>query len=280
MDLSTQPPTAPRPWIPAGLLLIVPLLLVALLPLPAHGAQAEPPGPVASPPYPFTPRHLARVWHHAGDRDLLLMAAGGAAAALLISPWDGEITEWFRDEQPLGDGAVDLGRELGHRKWVTAVSIALAGGGQLVGNHHVRDTGVLYAEANLITAGITELIKITAQRERPDGSNDKNLPSGHASATMASARMLQMRFGWWIGVPAYTAAVFAGLSRLQGNKHFPSDVLLGWTIGFFVSSAVGQAMEGDGGDGSGDDAARQARLSWLPPPSIDDPGIPVLHFDF
>jgi len=261
--------------------------LLLMLAAPARGAASGtaagdslagmPSRPSAStPPYPFTPAHLARAWKQAGGRDPLLILGGSAAAALLISPFDDEISDWFHDQMPLGDGAVDLGRAMGNREYVAWISLGLAGGGQLIGNRRIRDTGVLYLESNLITAGITQVIKALSGRVRPDGSNDHSFPSGHASATMASARVLQMRLGWWIGAPAYAAATYVGLTRIQGKKHYPSDVIFGWAVGFFVSSALVRAYEPERNAASTDGI----ELSWLPPPSVEDLGLPLLHLDF
>ena len=256
------------------------LLSWVLLGLLATPAQSSP--EMDTPPYPFTPTHLGRAWEAAGDRDLLLGLGAGALATLLVYPLDDEISDWFYEQAPLGPGAYDLGREMGHRKYVAWVSLGLAGGGLLLGNRHIRDTGALYLEANLITAAFTQLFKATVGRVRPDGSNDHSFPSGHASATMASARVLQMRFGWWVGAPAYAAATFVGLSRIQGKKHYPSDVIFGWAVGFYIASTVVRATEPRGAANAREDAgvAKGTQLSWLPTPSFSDPGLPLVHLDF
>ncbi len=61
------------------------------------------------------------------------------------------------------------------------------------------------------TIEITEGLKSATNRTRPNGENDRSLPSGHAS-TIATAR-----------------------ARIETGKHHPSDVLLGAVLGNFVA---------------------------------------------
>jgi hypothetical protein len=228
------------------------------------------------PPFPFTPRHLGRVWRAAGQRETLLELGTGVLAAAAVYPLDDEISDRFVEQEPLGHGAVNTGRDIGHRKYVALASAALVLSGQVIGSRRVRDTGFLYLESNLLTAGLTQLFKVGVGRKRPDESNKHSFPSGHASATMASARVLQKRLGWWVGVPAYAAATYVGLSRIQGNKHFPSDVIFGWALGFYVSSAVVRADEPAGRErGAENDGA-----SWLPMPEPGDLGQPLVRVRF
>ena len=39
------------------------------------------------------------------------------------------------------------------------------------------------------------------------------------------------RFGWKAGLPAYLAASYIGVSRLQENRHYLSDVIFGAAVG-------------------------------------------------
>lgn len=66
---------------------------------------------------------------------------------------------------------------------------------------------------------------------RPDRSDRKSFPSGHTSVAFAAAASLHNRNGWEIGVPAYLAAVFVGVARVQADKHHWYDVLAGAAIG-------------------------------------------------
>ena len=89
-----------------------------------------------------------------------------------------------------------------------------------------------------LTQGITQLVKYTARRMRPDGSSRSSFPSGHASGTFASATVLQRHYGWKVGIPAFGVASYVAASRLAENKHYLSDVVFGAAIGLTAGRTV------------------------------------------
>ena len=80
---------------------------------------------------------------------------------------------------------------------------------------------------SLVTTGLKEVVS----EERPDGSDDKSFPSGHTSVSFAAAATLHKRYGWEVGIPAHVVAAFVGVARVQADKHFAHDVLVGAAIG-------------------------------------------------
>lgn len=52
-------------------------------------------------------------------------------------------------------------------------------------------------------------------------------PSGHTSSAFAAAGVGVKHYGWKWGALAEAAALYVGLSRLQENKHYVSDVIGG-----------------------------------------------------
>ena len=98
--------------------------------------------------------------------------------------------------------------------------------------------------AQVLTRVVTQGIKLTVRRARPDGGNF-SFPSGHSSGTFATATVLQCHFGWKAGVPAYALATYVAGSRLQENRHYVSDVMFGAAIGILaraVSTSVRQPV--------------------------------------
>lgn len=83
----------------------------------------------------------------------------------------------------------------------------------------------------LATSGATWALKEVIHERRPDGSDDRSFPSGHASVSFAAAITLEKRYGWQVGVPALAVATFVSASRVAANKHDVSDVLAGAAIG-------------------------------------------------
>jgi membrane-associated phospholipid phosphatase len=66
----------------------------------------------------------------------------------------------------------------------------------------------------------------------------KSFPSGHAAASFAFASVLSHRYPHnpWVKWGAYALATGVSLGRLAGKKHFPSDVLVGATVGYVTGA--------------------------------------------
>ncbi|MGV6848388.1 MAG: phosphatase PAP2 family protein [Marinibacterium sp.] len=89
------------------------------------------------------------------------------------------------------------------------------------------------------TAGATllavEALKFLVSEQRPDGSNDKSLPSGHTALAFSAATYFDIRYGdeYKPFVPVmYGLAALTGLARVQAKKHHAWDVAAGAVIGW------------------------------------------------
>ncbi|HEU0309986.1 MAG TPA: phosphatase PAP2 family protein [Sphingomicrobium sp.] len=100
------------------------------------------------------------------------------------------------------------------------------------------------------TYAATSSLKLVIEEERPDESNDKSFPSGHASSSFAAAATLHKRHGWQVGIPAHVVAVFVGVARVKADKHFVHDVIAGAVIG----EAAGWLLT----------SRKSDRVQWLP----------------
>ena len=87
--------------------------------------------------------------------------------------------------------------------------------------------GASIGAAFVVTAGLKEAFP----EWRPDHSDRKSFPSGHASVSFAAAATLQNRYGWQVGLPAQIVATFVGISRIEARKHHWYDVAVGAAIG-------------------------------------------------
>ncbi len=87
------------------------------------------------------------------------------------------------------------------------------------------------SEAYILTQGFTQVIKLVTHRERPDGSNRFSFPSAHTSGSFAVASSLNQFYGSAASIPTYVLAILSGLSRINDNKHWLSDVLSGALLG-------------------------------------------------
>jgi membrane-associated phospholipid phosphatase len=80
------------------------------------------------------------------------------------------------------------------------------------------------------TMAVVYILKPAIDRTRPDGGG-QSFPSGHAASAFAGAAFLQRRYGWRFGIPAYALATYVGWSRVQADRHHPSDVVASVAIG-------------------------------------------------
>src|SRR6185503_17005442 len=85
---------------------------------------------------------------------------------------------------------------------------------------------------------LTQVLKYSTRRERPDGSAKTSFPSGHASDTFAFATALERHFGWKGALPAYVAASYVAISRLPANRHWLSDAVFGASVGLIAGRTV------------------------------------------
>lgn len=74
---------------------------------------------------------------------------------------------------------------------------------------------------------VTQGIKHTVKRTRPDGSDNHSFPSGHVVSVFQSAEMLRIEYGNWWGALGYTAATGVAYLRMYNNRHWFSDVIGG-----------------------------------------------------
>lgn len=86
-----------------------------------------------------------------------------------------------------------------------------------------------------------ELTKRGSSKSRPDGDDNRSMPSGHTAIAFMGATMLHKEYGHispWISVGGYSAATAVAVSRVASNRHWPADVVAGACIGI-VSVELG-----------------------------------------
>ena len=81
-------------------------------------------------------------------------------------------------------------------------------------------------------------LKAVVNEERPDHSDNKSFPSGHAAMAFAAARSLDKEFRRdciWVPIVGYAAATAVGVERVVNDRHHWYDVVAGAAVG--VASA-------------------------------------------
>jgi hypothetical protein len=164
----------------------------------------------------------------------------GAGAAITLSQTDADVEIQDDVADSIGDFA-KIGDIGGGSLTLAGIVVSTYIIGRLVKDEKVIETSKALIEAEIITAVMTEIIKVSTGRERPNGSGDRfssSFPSGHASGSFALASVFDVMYGHKIGIPLYMFAGFVGFSRLSDNKHFLSDVLFGAVLGAVVGRTV------------------------------------------
>jgi membrane-associated phospholipid phosphatase len=134
---------------------------------------------------------------------------------------------------------------------LVAAPVALYGFGRFEQDEHARETGVLAAEAMLDGVVVEQGLKLVFWQERPYQDNakgkffqssagvDSAFPSSHSVIAFAAASALAAEYpNPWVQALLYTGAGGVAITRVLGQDHFPSDVLVGsacgWLIGHYV----------------------------------------------
>ncbi|MDY7032344.1 MAG: phosphatase PAP2 family protein [Thermodesulfobacteriota bacterium] len=178
-----------------------------------------------------------------------------AAAALVfaVDDLDERVSDWATKENPIF-GSEECSRDVSDALRATllieALSTAMvapqAGGYEKKEHSRSKVVGVELLAMG-VTGGLTVAIKNSVERNRPDDSNEESFPSGHASgvfsyAFLANRNLERTRLSTPLKLSLQTMNVClaAGVSwaRVEGDKHFPSDVLAGAALGHFVTSAI------------------------------------------
>ena len=166
-----------------------------------------------------------------------IIAGAGGAGSLAIHPRDEEIAadiyqpsggrrDFFRAGATIGDGveqnAFALGAYVVGRVWRKP---------------GVASTGADLIDAQIVNGVLTQGIKSATHRTRPNGGR-RSFPSGHTSATFATAEVIREHYGWTWGVPLYALGGYVSVSRMVDNKHWASDVIFGTAIGIVSGRAA------------------------------------------
>ena len=85
-----------------------------------------------------------------------------------------------------------------------------------------------------VAYGAKSALKAVVHEERPDHSDNKSFPSGHASMAFAAARSIDKEFrkeSIWIPIAGYAAATAVGVERVASERHHWYDVAAGAALG-------------------------------------------------
>ncbi len=196
----------------------------------------------------FFPKGSA--WLQAGgdaifDRGTVLPSL--AAVVIMAGGWDAKITRWAAKHSVVFSSAEFAGRN--SDDYLRVAQILMFGSALLAKDHGrpVLDR-VDRVAWELAGSGVTYLAtvggKAAFRRLRPDESNNRSLPSGHASMAVYSAATAMRNFsdvdmsrGLHVGADIASGVLGAACawSRVEAGVHYPTDVLVGAALGNALS---------------------------------------------
>ena len=203
-------------------------------------------------------------WHRASqaaihavlDLQTLIPAAG--AIIFAIGDLDEELSDWATTEIPI------FRSQRAARKFSDWANVALGAESLITlvatpsGESFDKDWIVSKSKgfavegaAALATFGVSEALKSSITRRRPDDSDDDSFLSGHTSAaftfsTLANRNLNSVKMPGYLRrltqIGTLGTATAVGWARVEGEKHFPSDVLAGAAVGYFVNAFIHDAF--------------------------------------
>lgn len=134
---------------------------------------------------------------------------------------------------------------------MVAAPVALFGLGELRKSPHAREAGILGGEAMVDGVVVEQGLKLVFWRERPSADNakgkffqrsagyDGSFPSTHSVVSWSAAAVLADEYRSPMSrLLIYSAALGVSATRVAGQQHFPSDVIVGsaagWLVGHYV----------------------------------------------
>jgi membrane-associated phospholipid phosphatase len=206
------------------------LCLTLLLTLSAATAGAQDTSPPrAAPTVAELPGRIVHDLRRLASRTPLLTLTVGGALALAARPGDARAVRSLSGNHA-AEESLDAGSALGNGFVQAGAAVAVYGIGASLHRPAMASFGADLVEAQTVTGLVTQVLKVSVDRRRPDGGSH-GFPSGHASATFATAAVIARRFGWRYGSLAYAAAAYVAASRITDRRHYPSDVIFGAALG-------------------------------------------------
>jgi membrane-associated phospholipid phosphatase len=155
----------------------------------------------------------------------------------------------------LADHVSVVAEYMGHQKTYLPFAGAALAAGLLIRKPKLKEVGILTLASLGANALATSTLKNTLHRHRPctttnnrlfDGlvkeKDNTSMPSSHTSTAFAVATSIATVYGdehKFVRPLVYGAASLVGLSRINDNAHWTSDVLAGAAVGYLSAKAVG-----------------------------------------
>ena len=203
-----------------------------------------------------TPRHLlldqGAIWSgptRIRTRDLKWLLPLVAATGVAFATDQHTMTQVASHDSSFNQASINTSNVL-IGGWI-AVPIAVYGFGHAHQDEHARQAGILTGESMVDAIIVDEALKLVFLRERPNVDNarghffetstaaNSSFPSAHSIVAWSAASALAAEYpAPWTQFALYSAATGLSLTRVIGQEHFPSDVLVGGSLGWLIGHNV------------------------------------------
>jgi len=221
----------PIPWFVAALIIVPAARLPAQDAAPAVTTGSAQPSGFRG----FVGDVFHDYWNFVASPENARLAAGGGIVAATVHFND---HKWSDEASPTATPtALQPGATYGNLAFQFPLGITWWIIGHVAGSDRAADTGRDIVRAQISGASWAYLLKYSVNRTRPNG-DPRSFPSGHATASFATATVLQEHYGWKLGIPFYAAAAYVAAERVTERKHWPSDVVFGAALGTISGRTV------------------------------------------
>jgi membrane-associated phospholipid phosphatase len=178
------------------------------------------------------------VLHLLGRPAFYGLATGLALAPRALRHEDPELNESWASAEGTPDKVFEYGDKMGSAVWPLAAAGITYSIGKLTHVEGATSFGSDLFRAQTLNGVATLTYKVAVGRTRPNGAA-YSFPSGHTSVMFTTAGVIYAHYGPYWGAAAGVVAAYVGLSRLQENRHYLSDVIGGALLGSYIGYTIG-----------------------------------------
>ena len=194
---------------------------------------------------------------------------------------------WISQQVPDSPSQLKRSRDISN---YGAYALAGAAGGAFLFGHithndHLREAGFLSGEAALNSTAIDFAFKEILRRQRPyqgDGTGKffqggSSFPSEHSAMAWSVASVMAHEYpGTLTKMMAYGLATAVTMTRVTSKEHFPSDVVVGSALGWYMGRQVYRAHHDPGLGGGPWGGLKEDRGEGRPKPeNMSSPPVPL-----
>src|SRR5579864_5158646 len=158
--------------------------------------------------------------------------------------------------------------------------------GHLTGSDRMSETGFLSGEAAINSTAVAYLFKSITQRPRPFQANGtgkffqggSSFPSEHSAIAWSVASVMAHEYpGTLTKILAYGLATTVSATRVTGQQHFASDVIIGSALGLYFGRQVYRSHHDTnlGGEAWGDSLPEKSGEKTRNPENMGSPYVPL-----